>query len=96
MIEEVIWSTSAGFDQDRLLLWLEQYAPTKIENTAKYILDSVNKLTIHPRLGRRLNTFQNSEVRELLISPYVIRYAIIERKIHIIRLWHYREDRFAE
>ena len=96
MIEEVLWSQVAHIDRSRLREWLEQISPVKAQNVAELILSAIEKLKIHPRLGRRLSIFQNGEVRELFISPYVMRYAIMERKIYILRIWHYREDRSTE
>lgn len=96
MIREIIWSHTSRFDLARLRAWVERYSPEKAQIEARRILAAVNKLAEHPRLGKRVtlsNNENHEELRELLLAPYVIRYAVSEKTIGIVRLWHYREER---
>jgi plasmid stabilization system protein ParE len=50
-------------------------------------------LLAHPRLGERLEGFEQQEVRRLLVGSYEMRYEIRDGEIYILRLWHTREKR---
>jgi hypothetical protein len=46
-----------------------------------------------PRIGERLDEFQPREVRRILIGNYEMRYEIRGSIIHLLRIWHTREQR---
>lgn len=95
MTREVHWVHAAYSDLRRLREWLQLYSPNKEQQEIERITDTVTHLQIHPRLGKRIPNSDggNEELRELLLAPYVIRYTVDDKAVHIIRLWHYREHR---
>ena len=44
-------------------------------------------------MGQRLTTYNPREVRRLIVKDYEIRYEIEDETIHVLGVWHSREDR---
>jgi len=95
VIREIVWSDTARFDLRRLKAWVERNSFEKAASEAKRIVEAVEKMKSVPRLGKRIHSpdARVTELRELMIRPYVIYYSINEQTISIVRLWHYREYR---
>lgn len=90
---ELKWASKALSDLDRLY---EVLAPVNREaaiRTIQSLTMAAVDLLANPRIGRSLSEFEPREVRRLLVGPYEMRYEIQESTIHILRLWHTREDR---
>jgi mRNA-degrading endonuclease RelE of RelBE toxin-antitoxin system len=47
----------------------------------------------YPRIGEKLEQYEQREVRRILVGDYEIRYEIRDSTIYILRLWHTREHR---
>jgi plasmid stabilization system protein ParE len=89
----VHWLSKASSDLNRL----HEFVTPINEDAAFKILDAliqaVSSLKETPRLGRRVSSQTQDEVRSLVVRTYEIRYAIREENIYILRIWHTRESR---
>ena len=45
------------------------------------------------RIGLRLEEFAPREVRRLVVGRYEVRYLVERDALHVLRIWHTREDR---
>lgn len=57
------------------------------------LVASPEHLLVNPRIGEKLEEFDPREVRRILVRHYEIRYEIQEQTVHVLRVWHTREDR---
>ena len=51
------------------------------------------RISAHLRLGARLTEFAPREVRRVLVGDYEIRYALTDKDLFVLRIFHVREDR---
>lgn len=94
-MRRIVWATPARFDLRRLRVWTERYSPATAPLQARRIREAIERLPENPRLGRVVPVPDggNEELRELILSPYVIRYTVDPERIVVVRLWHGREAR---
>lgn len=90
---KVKWTSKAMGDLARLHRFLAEVNPKAAAKAILGMTGAVDRLAEQPRIGRRLDEFQRDEVRRVIAGPYEIRYAVTDDMIHVIRLWHTREDR---
>ena len=55
-----------------------------------------DRLSDHPRIGEKLESYEPREVRRIIVGNYELRYEIAAGTIFILRLWHCRENRSFE
>ena len=90
---QVHWSDAALLDIGRLRDFMAIVNPRAAANVVRSLTTAPEKLMQHPRLGQRLEGFEEREVRRIFVGDYEMRYEIIEDTLLIARLWHEREDR---
>ncbi len=80
-------------DLERLREWIAVHNPEAARNTAKRIQQAATYLKRFPLLGVVLDEGK-SEIRDIVIENYVLRYKIDANNqiIHILRIWHGKED----
>ena len=87
------WLSKAQSDLHRL----NEFVTPINEDAALKMLDAlvqaVLSLKENPRLGRRVASQSQDEVRSLVVRTYEIRYAIRGEDIYVLRIWHTRESR---
>ena len=54
---------------------------------------AAGRLPQQPRIGVKLDEFAPREVRRIIVGHYEIRYEVAADGIHVLRLWHTREER---
>ena len=64
------------------------------QHVAKQLIGSIRKLLFAPQIGRLILELPG-EVREIVFGKYIIRYAIIENQVYILRIWHGKEHRIG-
>lgn len=76
---------------------LHEFLPPANQAAAARAVQSLsvapNNLVMKPRIGEKLDEFAPREVRRIFVGQYEMRYEIRESTIHILRLWHTRENR---
>jgi addiction module RelE/StbE family toxin len=59
------------------------------------LIQAVRRLIDFPSLGRQVKDCNDSlAIRDLVTGRYIIRYVVLKDEIHILRIWHGKEDRF--
>lgn len=89
----IFWTRLASQDVGRLHEFLKLVNPTAAAKTVQQLLKAPHVLLENPRLGERLDGFDQREIRRLMIARYEMRYEVKESTVHILRIWHTREDR---
>jgi len=87
------WTPEAVGDLERLYDFMAAYNPEAALRVVRSLRNAVDQLAVHPRLGTRLEGFDGSEVRRLLVGDHEMRYRVFEDTVQILRFFHTREDR---
>ena len=87
------WASKALSDIARLYEFLELVNSAAAAKTVQTLSAAPNRILEHPRIGVRLDEFEDREVRRLLIGAYEMRYELTFDEILILRVWHTRESR---
>jgi plasmid stabilization system protein ParE len=90
---EVKWTSKALSDLVRLYDFLAPVNKPAAARTVQALTTAPTSLLANPRIGEKLEEFEPSEVRRILVGKYEMRYEIRESTIYVLRLWHTREDR---
>lgn len=89
----IFWTRLASQDVGRLHDFLKIVNPAAATKTVQQLLKAPHVLLENPRIGERLDEFEPREIRRLVVARYEVRYEVKESVIHILRIWHTREDR---
>lgn len=85
-------------DIARVVTFLHRHSPAAAKRLRDAISQALGAIGASPRIGRRWQGAEiGSEVRERVLrlgrSTYIIRYAVEENAVIILRVHHAREDR---
>jgi plasmid stabilization system protein ParE len=87
------WTRAALADIGRLHAFLADVNPAAAAKLVQALVQGAGRLPDNPRLGLRLSEFDPREVRRIVVGQYEVRYELDETDIHVLRIWHTREDR---
>ena len=87
------WTQAAFADLRRIHEFLEPVDVPAATRVVRVILARVERIPLQPRLGERLPGFGLREVRRVLIEGYEVRYELARTDLHVLRIFHTREDR---
>lgn len=90
---ELNWTSKALSDLARLYEFLASENQPTAARVAQALTKAPESLLSNPRIGVQLFQFEPREVRRILVGQYEIRYEVVDGVIHVLRLWHTREDR---
>lgn len=90
---ELKWTSKALSDLVRLYEFLAPVNKPAAARAVQALTKAPTVLLANPRIGEQLFQFEPREVRRILVKDYEIRYEIQGAIIHVLRLWHTREDR---
>ena len=87
---KIVWSPRAIRHLTELREYIEKDNPDAVQRLATRILDSVELLEGHPRLGRPGRV---TGTRELVIpdTPYIIPYRIRGERLDLVAVFHGRQ-----
>lgn len=89
----VFYTTEARDDLQRLRAFIAEKNPAAAQKVAVDLLAGIGMLRELPYLGRKVAKAPNPEImRDLSVSLYLVRYLILGDEIHILRIWHKREN----
>jgi len=84
-VAEVVWSRRALADLFAIRAYIGQFSPLAAQRMARRLKMAGDSLIDHPDRGR----WATGPIRELVvISPYIIRYQIVDDVVTIIRIRH--------
>jgi len=89
----ISWSARARADLDRLHDFLVSYSFETADGAIDLLIDAPKALLRFPRRGPRVRDFDAREVREFRAGTYVLRYELRHDEIHVVRVFHMRENR---
>lgn len=91
---KVFYTHQSRNDLIRLRDFIAQENPTAAAEIAKKLQQAIHQLTHFPHLGKAVKGHHNkTSMRDLVTGKYVIRYLALHNEIHILRIWHGKEDR---
>lgn len=90
---ELKWTSKALSDLVRLYQFLAPVNKPAAARAVQALTKAPAILLANPRIGEQLFQFEPREVRRILVGGYEVRYEIQDSIIHVLRLWHTREDR---
>lgn len=89
----ISYTPEAVDDLQRLRAFIAEKNPTAAQKIAEELLTGIAMLKELPNLGRKVAKAPNPEImRDLSVSLYIVRYLILGEEIHILRIWHKREN----
>jgi toxin ParE1/3/4 len=59
---------------------------------SKQLIGSIRKLLTAPQIGRWISELHR-EIREMVFGRYVVRYAVLNNRVYVLRIWHGKEHR---
>lgn len=90
---KIVWTSKAASDLVRLHDHLKPVAPDAAARIVQMLTAAPSRLIDYPRIGEKLDAYDQREVRRIIVGHYEMRYAMEGERIVILRLWHCREDR---
>lgn len=90
---EIKWTSKSLSDLSRLYNFLAPVNKQAAANTVQSLTEAPNKVIHQPRIGEKLDEFEQREVRRLLVGHYEMRYEISNDTFYVLRIWHTRERR---
>ena len=86
------FTTNAIGDLDRLRAFIESKNPHAARRMAAELLDGINNLKTFPHMGLPVARAPDpSQIRDLFVGDYTIRYLVKGNSIVVLRVWHGRE-----
>ncbi|MEJ1336845.1 MAG: type II toxin-antitoxin system RelE/ParE family toxin [Candidatus Sedimenticola sp. (ex Thyasira tokunagai)] len=82
---------SAQRDLVRLRDFIANKNPQAAKRISQRLKQSILRLTDQPEIG--VNVEELPGVQDLVSGDYLVRYAVLENEIYILRIWHGKEDR---
>ena len=90
---KLTWTSKALSDLARLHEFLALVNKSAAARTVQKLTAAAGTLAANPRIGEKLEEFEPRDVHRMIVGHYEIRYEIRDATIHVLRLWHTREDR---
>ena len=90
---KLLYTPEAITDLRRLREFIAEKSPEAAEKIGPQLMADISRLTKLPYLGRKVQRAPNPEmVRDLSAGAYIVRYLVLDEDIHVLRVWHKRED----
>jgi len=90
---KVTYSPESIGDLQRVVEFVESKNLLAARRIAVDIQEGIEKLKQFPLIGLPvINAFDPEQIRDLYIGNYTVRYLVDSQRIHILRVWHNREN----
>jgi len=91
---KITYTPEAVSDLTRLREFIEQKNPKAAQRIAAELIQGITQLKEFPYMGFEVAEAPDPKViRDLVLGKYIARYFVYEKKVHILRLWHHKEQR---
>jgi len=90
----ISYSPESIEDLRRLREFIEVKNPRAAQKAAASLLKGIKQLKTFPYLGVEVPQAPNPEIiRDLVVGNYMVRYLVLGKEVHILRVWHHKENR---
>jgi len=94
---KLVYSERAVSDLARLRDFISKHNPSAATRIAAELVAKVEHLRRFPLIGRLVEESpEPQQIRDLVVSDYLVRYLPTENAIIVLRIWHHREHRAPE
>jgi toxin ParE1/3/4 len=91
---KIFYTHNAIKDLQRLYGFIANENPIAAAEVSARLRQAIKRLIDFPMLGREIKSGGKTvSLRDLVTGKYIIRYAFLKHEIHILRIWHGKEDR---
>jgi plasmid stabilization system protein ParE len=90
-LKRLRFTASATRDLRRLRDFIAEHDPAAAARVSKRLGRTIRLLRDQPALGKSVEEL--AEVRQLVVSDYVVRYTVRGDSVVVLRVWHGRESR---
>lgn len=87
------WTDQAQEDLRRVHYFLAWKNPNAAARVIDVLSQAPDRLLMQPRVGVRIESMPEPEIRRILVGQYEIRYDIVGDLIRVLRIFHMREER---
>lgn len=88
---KLLFTHSSQRDLVRLRNFIAEKNPQAARQIGQRLLNSISRLVDQPEMGIEVEELPGSQ--DLITGDHIVRYAVIEEEIYILRIWHGEEDR---
>jgi toxin ParE1/3/4 len=85
-----LWTSSALDDLAEMRDWISRDSPDAARRLATKIRAAVDRLKLHPEIGRIVPELAAAGYRELIVEPYRVIYSAQGNRVIVLRVWHGR------
>ncbi len=89
---KIIYTPEAVNDLQRSREFIKIKNPEAASRIAKSLQIGIKKLKAFPNLGVEVKEDESGLIRDLILGDYIVRYLPLKEVIHILRVWHQKED----
>jgi len=91
---KLVYSREAIEDLVRLREFIKHKNPEAVRRIAGELLARMQQLCLFPTMGKSVQLAPTPDIiRDFVFGDYVVRYAIHDGAITILRIWHHLEDK---
>ena len=81
-------------DLIRLREFIESKNPQAAERISRELIRGIKQLKNFPFMGIKVEEAPDPEmIRDLIIGSYIARYLVLSNEVHVLRIWHHKEQR---
>jgi addiction module RelE/StbE family toxin len=90
--KKVRWTSIAVEDLSNMKEKIAEDNVSAAQKMIQTIRKKVERLSHFPESGRIVPEFGSPVLREIIIPPYRVVYRIVGKEVHIIRVWHSKQE----
>jgi addiction module RelE/StbE family toxin len=91
---KLVYSERAVSDLTRVREFIKQHNPSAAARIASELVAKVEHLRRFPLIGKLVDESPEPlQIRDLVVSDYIVRYLPTESIVIVLRVWHHREHR---
>ena len=84
----MIWTPEAQAHLDDIYQYVKRDAPFYAQGVVDKLTRRSAQLIDHPRSGRIVPTYDDRNLRELIVFPYRLIYRVMTDRIYVIAVFH--------
>ncbi len=84
----VIWTPEAQAHLDGIYQYVKRDAPFYAEAVVDKLTRRSQQLIDHPHSGRIVPTYDDRNLRELIVFPYRLIYRVMTDRIYVVAVFH--------